>query len=1576
MAASTEVGIRLSLTGANEVAAGTDRVGQSFGRMQGSARSASEAALSLRGALGGIASVATVAAFVKLADSVTTLRTQLLLATGSAKQAGVAFNELYQIAQQGRVSFTELGTTYAAVARAGNELGVSQSRLLTVTQSISQAMTIGGGSAQAMQAALVQLGQGLSSGVLRGEELNSIMEQTPRLAKAIADGMGVPIGELRKLGEAGQLTAQQVIAALEKAGPQLAREMESATLTVGQAMTLLGNSTTKLIGDMDQASGASAAMARAVQGIATAMDSVGSVIRNNETAFSMIANGLAGAATVAGLAALARGIYLAATAVSTFGAAWLATPLGPIVAAIAAVTGAIYGLQAAAEKASKSEYGIKADLIITEEQIAKLESRGNRLAEEGRKRLDTLREQRAKLQAELALVANAGLDTRAEDARFGAAAGAARERDKVANEYQALRHELSGVNKDFYAHLQQLDAARQAGLLSEAQYVSDVKDLIAKEGGARKDAADKATNHLAAQKKAAAEFLADLQAQAAQAEAAAGQRKNLTEEQKALAKVEEMVREGRVRDKDIDREAIAAAARRIDLAKASAAAYAEQARAYQASLDTTAKENTSLAEQNEKLRQSNALIGLTKKAVADLEDARMANAIAMEEERLALANLHGATTEELALMKQRISLLKERRALMRETVEKNAGVDAEREAVNAAKEATAEWQRGWSETDRLAREVFTTWATDGSNAAQKIGDTLKKALLSAIYEATLKPLVFQLYTNLAGGSPGGALGAVNSAGSLLGGSGSSGLSSTFSALGGNLASGFKAGLGAVFGESGTLGGLSAGTTALGAGNILGGLGTLAGTALPWLAGASLLQSLTSSTITANGSALLANLGGGTTQGVAIRSDFTQSSSGIFSGGTTHNSDWKDADAQVTQFIQQQVKLVTDSARAYGTALGLPVDSLDSFKKQIEVSLTGLDAAGVQKALQGAIDGFANDLVSSSFGDALKDVAREGETSAQTLTRLSTDLAGVNQVFDSVGHHLLDVSVSGAAAASGLVQAAGGLSNLQSQLQSMYAQLASAQQDLADANRNAYDLMVESQDQANKVLGNDSGGGGGGGGGGSNALAEAVKYLADLKTGIKQWIDKLNSTQEGGLGLQAQRDSAWAALQTQLVLARGGDRTALSGITGYASTYIGAVQGTARTSAEEQIAIGRVKAQLSKLPDQVPPEKLIVDAINSNGGSGGAVATAVKSLGNKLTAELTVSARSEIVKMIEFVTDTDKLPHDLKQLALASADTMTKTVSFITGSKLTEENKQLALGTSSQLTKTINYGLGLDIPDEYKRIALKASDSIEKTISYTARNVLDPKQAALALMADNTIVKTLELAAGRLDPEALKVAYAQSETIRKMIEASGGVLTEDQQMLLNNVAEYNKQVNLQVHLDEDALTAAEDFLQTRFNTLDIKTVLKANDPTTVLRDFINSQISGGINGIAVFNVYQAAKTYGFTQQDIANAMGRSLAEVEDIFGQYGIPKFAVGADYIPQDMLAVVHKGEQIVPAAYNPNAAGNQRIDTGALERRIEALQADARAAQATMAALMSRLVKLNEKWDGDGLPETRSVAA
>lgn len=172
-------------------------------KQQGAAGAVTDFVSSLGGmkqALAAVGAASVTAKFVQVADAVVTLNNQLKLATGSTQAAASAYSALFDIAQRSRVGFVELGDTFASIARRRSRL-LSQERLLKVTESIGNAMTISGGSAQSLQAALVQLGQGLSSGVLRGEELNSVMEQAPRLAKALADGLGVAIGQLRAMGQ-------------------------------------------------------------------------------------------------------------------------------------------------------------------------------------------------------------------------------------------------------------------------------------------------------------------------------------------------------------------------------------------------------------------------------------------------------------------------------------------------------------------------------------------------------------------------------------------------------------------------------------------------------------------------------------------------------------------------------------------------------------------------------------------------------------------------------------------------------------------------------------------------------------------------------------------------------------------------------------------------------------------------------------------------------------------------------------------------------------------------------------------------------------------------------------------------------------------------------------------------------------------------------------------------------------------------------------------------------------------------------------------------------------------------------
>ncbi|MBG2888300.1 tape measure protein, partial [Proteus mirabilis] len=137
-----------------------------------------------------------------------------------------------------------------------DRLGLSQQKVAELTETVSKAVAISGASATAAQAALTQFGQALASGQLRGEELNSVMEQTPALAKAIADGMGVSVGELRKKAQDGEMTIEKVIQALERVADSVDKKFATSVTTVSQGFTNLQSAITKFIGEANQGTGA------------------------------------------------------------------------------------------------------------------------------------------------------------------------------------------------------------------------------------------------------------------------------------------------------------------------------------------------------------------------------------------------------------------------------------------------------------------------------------------------------------------------------------------------------------------------------------------------------------------------------------------------------------------------------------------------------------------------------------------------------------------------------------------------------------------------------------------------------------------------------------------------------------------------------------------------------------------------------------------------------------------------------------------------------------------------------------------------------------------------------------------------------------------------------------------------------------------------------------------------------------------------------------------------------------------------------------------------------------------------
>lgn len=206
------------------------------------------------------------------AEQYTNLTNRLRLVTDGAEQLAYAQQSVYDIAQNSRQSLETTAQVYQRIAQNGRQLGLSFADVASVTEIVAKTVALSGASAQAADAAMVQFGQALASGTLRGDELNSILEQTPALAQAIARGLGVTIGQLRTLGSEGKLTSEAIVKALQDQKDQVEQLSSSLNMTVSQAMTAFNNALVATVGRLDEAAGASSRLANGIAALARAMD--------------------------------------------------------------------------------------------------------------------------------------------------------------------------------------------------------------------------------------------------------------------------------------------------------------------------------------------------------------------------------------------------------------------------------------------------------------------------------------------------------------------------------------------------------------------------------------------------------------------------------------------------------------------------------------------------------------------------------------------------------------------------------------------------------------------------------------------------------------------------------------------------------------------------------------------------------------------------------------------------------------------------------------------------------------------------------------------------------------------------------------------------------------------------------------------------------------------------------------------------------------------------------------------------------------------------------------------------------
>ena len=213
-----------------------------------------------------------------MSDAWTELQNRLRLVTTNQDELNKATNDLFAIAQQTSQSIESVGTVYQRFAQNADSLGLSLDDVAAISGTVSKAVAISGASAQGADAALTQLGQALASGTLRGEEFNAIMEQTPGLAQALADGLGVPLGQLRALSQEGKITSSEIIRAMRNAAGSVDEKFSTRVQTVSQSFVNLQNAMKRFAGEASASTGASETLATAIDEIAKNLDSLASVL--------------------------------------------------------------------------------------------------------------------------------------------------------------------------------------------------------------------------------------------------------------------------------------------------------------------------------------------------------------------------------------------------------------------------------------------------------------------------------------------------------------------------------------------------------------------------------------------------------------------------------------------------------------------------------------------------------------------------------------------------------------------------------------------------------------------------------------------------------------------------------------------------------------------------------------------------------------------------------------------------------------------------------------------------------------------------------------------------------------------------------------------------------------------------------------------------------------------------------------------------------------------------------------------------------------------------------------------------
>lgn len=258
--------------------------------------------------------VASTGAVANLNDAWTSMTNKLANANTEQARMVDLQDRVFEIAQKTRTELDATATLYARMERSLASYNVTGLQVARVTETINKAMIVSGATAAEAGAAIVQLSQGLQSGVLRGDEFRAVSEQAPRLLKAMADSLNVTTGELRAMAAQGKLTADVVTKAIYDSSDAIDKEFNKTTATFSQQLAMANNNLVKFAGTSSSVSSATQLLGTTLIGLSEHMDAVATVA-------GVLAAVLVGKVITAYAATAAASVQASLTAAQEVGAA-------------------------------------------------------------------------------------------------------------------------------------------------------------------------------------------------------------------------------------------------------------------------------------------------------------------------------------------------------------------------------------------------------------------------------------------------------------------------------------------------------------------------------------------------------------------------------------------------------------------------------------------------------------------------------------------------------------------------------------------------------------------------------------------------------------------------------------------------------------------------------------------------------------------------------------------------------------------------------------------------------------------------------------------------------------------------------------------------------------------------------------------------------------------------------------------------------------------------------------------------------------------------------------------------------